>query len=141
MYRFLTLSHPTLPRNEVWNLNYSCAGPYFGFVSAQARLWLDHLQMFPPNQPSFFLAVLPDSQPRIQRQSRQRWHRPPSSSQNSIANLYTTTIYRQDSQNPYIVQTGNTSEMPRWGDNTLADLLTKNRSKTLPAEPAHQTLL
>ena len=24
--------------------------------------------------------------------------------------------YRQDSQNPYIVQTGNTSEMPRWGD-------------------------
>ena len=59
----------------------------FRFVSAEARLWPDHLQVFPLFQPSFFLAVWYDSQPRIQRQSRQRWRRTPSSSQNSITNL------------------------------------------------------
>ena len=64
-------------------------------MSPQARLWLDHLQIF-PNLPSFFHAVLPDSQPHIQRQSRHGCDKAPSSSQNSIANLY--TLYRQDIQ-------------------------------------------
>ena len=66
----------------------------FRFVSAQARLWLDHLQVFPLFQPSFFLAVWYDSQPRIQRQSRQRWHRPPSSSQNSITNVLIVYLWQ-----------------------------------------------
>ena len=83
-----------------------------------ARLWFVDFQIDSPNKPPLKSAVLYDSQTCAERQSRQEWDMPPSSSPNSIANVRqsSSSVVRTVQAEIYIAIFGCSSKMPLRGD-------------------------